>query len=248
MSRGMEMQKALNVQRARMMKAIQSDIVRSGLKISALLLAIGACDSISANDRALVRADAEVFETIIRSEIPDKAGDSTVSPGFLRVDARPVGDNSTLAGAERPGALDLEKSSDSASAKAVSQIADQRRAILKLLHVEQGGPFVYPQCGGTRPRRVKGAAALADAKCPKEFRRYVTVGLPYRGAAQALDKLRSPEAQPPDSTSEVWTVLVTESSIGPGGQDWRKYAWLLRRNPDNNRLTLAERFLLSWAE
>ena len=63
-----------------------------------------------------------------------------------------------------------------------------------------------------------------------------------------LDRLRSREAPAPDSTAEVWTVLVTESSIGPGGQDWRQYAWLLQRNPDNRRLTLAERFLLSWAE
>jgi hypothetical protein len=207
-----------------------------------------ACDSISAKDRSLVRADAEVFETIVRSEIPDKAGDSTVSPGFLRIDARPVGDNDALVTGEKPKALDLEKSTDTASAKAVTQITDQRRAILKLLHVEEGGPFLYPDCGGTRPRRVKGAAALIGSNCPKEFRRYVTVGLPYRGAAQALNKLRSREAPAPDSTSEVWTVLVTESSIGPGGQDWRKYAWLLQRNPDTNRLTLAERFLISWAE
>jgi hypothetical protein len=230
------------------MKVIQSTSTRSAGSIVALLLAATACDTISGSDRSLVRADAEVFETIVRSEIPGKAGDSTVSPGFLRIDARPVGDNEPLASGEQPRVLDLERPADSTSANAVAQITDQRRAILKLLHVEEGGPFLYPDCGGTRPRRVKGAAALVGANCPKEFRRYVTVGLPYRGAAPALDKLRSPEAQPPDSTSEVWTVLVTESSIGPGGQDWRKYAWLLRRNPDNNRLALAERFLLSWAE
>lgn len=244
----MEIQKALNVQRARTMKVIQSRNVISTVAICALVLAGEGCDSISAEDRSLVRADAEVFETIVRSEIPDKAGDSTVSPGFLRIDSRPVGDNETLVTGETPRALDLERPADSASAQAVSQINDQRRAILKLLRVEEGGPFVYPDCGGTRPRRVKGAAALVGANCPKEFRRYVTVGLPYRGAAQALNKLRSPEAQPPDSTSEVWTVLVTESSIGPGGQDWRKYAWLLERNPDTNHLALKERFLLSWAE
>jgi hypothetical protein len=244
----MEMQKALNVHRARMMKAIRFGRARLARVFALLFLEAVACDTIPGRERTLVRADAEVFETIIRSEIPDKAGDSTVSPGFLRFDARPVGDNAVLAGGEPTRALDLDKSGDSTSSKAVSQITEQRRAILKLLHVEEGGPFLYPDCGGTHPRRVKGAAALIGANCPKEFRRYVTVGLPYRGAAPALDKLRSPEAPSPDSTSEVWTVLVTESSIGPGGQDWRKYAWLLRRNPDTNRLTIAERFLLSWAE
>ncbi|HUQ98041.1 MAG TPA: hypothetical protein VM166_01225 [Gemmatimonadaceae bacterium] len=229
------------------MKVIQSG--NPGLLAIVVLVVFAlACDSISGTERSLVRADAEVFETIIRSEIPDKAGDSTVSPGFLRVDARPVGDNEALAGGEKPKGLDLERPADTTSAKAIAQITDQRRAILKLLHLEEGGPFLYPDCGGTKPRRVKGAAALVGANCPKEFRRYVTVGLPYRGAAQALDKLRSREAPAPDSTSEVWTVLVTESSIGPGGQDWRKYAWLLRRNPDTNRLGLAERFLVSWAE
>jgi hypothetical protein len=229
------------------MKGIQSGTTRS-LVFTAVLVAASACDTVSGNERSLVRADAEVFETIVRSEIPDKAGDSSVSPGFLRIDARPVGDNDALTGGDKPRGLDLERPADTTSAKAIAQITDQRRAILKLLHLEEGGPFLYPDCGGTKPRRVKGPAALVGANCPKEFRRYVTVGLPYRGAAPALDKLRSQEAPAPDSTSEVWTVLVTESSIGPGGQDWRKYAWLLQRNPDTNRLTLAERFLLSWAE
>jgi hypothetical protein len=244
----MGFQKALNVQRAGTMKVMQSCW---GGRVSvgfAVLAAVGACDSIPQRDRSLVRADAEAFETIVRSEIPDSAGDSTLSPAFLRVDSRPIGDNSALSGGDRPKAIDLEVPADTASSSAVALIAQQRRAILKLLRVEEGGPFVYPDCGGTRPRRVKDSAALAGANCPKEFRRYVTVGLPYRGAAPALDKVRSRESPAPDSTSEVWTVLVTESSIGPGGQDWRKYAWLLRRNPGNNRLTLAERFLLSWAE
>src|SRR4051812_2439029 len=119
------MQKASNVQRGRRMKVIQSGIVSRAGILATLLYTATACDSVSAEDRSLVRADAEVFETIVRSEIPNKAGDSTVSPGFLRVDARPVGDNASLANGERPRALDLERSGDSTSTQAVSQITDQ---------------------------------------------------------------------------------------------------------------------------
>jgi hypothetical protein len=60
--------------------------------------------------------------------------------------------------------------------------------------------------------------------------------------------LRSKESAPPDSSEEAWTVLVTESSIGPGGQDLRQYAWLLRRNPETGHLVVGEKFLISWAE
>jgi hypothetical protein len=36
--------------------------------------------------------------------------------------------------------------------------------------------------------------------------------------------------------------------VGPGGQEWRQYAWLLRRDPQTGQLVLVEKFLLSWAE
>jgi hypothetical protein len=41
---------------------------------------------------------------------------------------------------------------------------------------------------------------------------------------------------------------VTESSVGPGGENWRQYAWLFRRDPETRRLLVAEKYLLSWAE
>jgi hypothetical protein len=46
----------------------------------------------------------------------------------------------------------------------------------------------------------------------------------------------------------VWTVLVTETSIGSGGQDWKQYASVLTREPDREGLTLVARYLLTWAE
>jgi hypothetical protein len=217
------------------------------LQLAVLLVASEGCNTVSGSERELARVDAEAFETVVRAQVPERAADSAGPPGFLRVDARPAGDNGTLA-VNRPAAIDLEELADSTSTHTLATIAHQRRAILGLLKVEEGGPFVYPGCGGTRSRRRKASVPAPTGKCPGEWRRYVTVGLPYRGVAAVIDKVRPVESPAPDSTGEVWTVLVTESSIGPGGQDWRQYAWLLRRDPLTYRLALADRFLLSWAE
>ena len=43
-------------------------------------------------------------------------------------------------------------------------------------------------------------------------------------------------------------MLVTESSVGVGGQDWKQYAWVLTRQRGLADLTLVSRFLLSRAE
>jgi hypothetical protein len=115
------------------------------------------------------------------------------------------------------------------------------------LHVEGGGPFDYPDCGGAR-RVSDSAEANVPGRCPREPVRYVTVGIPYRGAAPVLDKLRRPESPTPDTSAELWTLVVSETNIGPGGQQWRQYAWLFRRDPGTGRLALAEKFLMAWAE
>jgi hypothetical protein len=231
------------------MKVIQRERLGSLSCMVVVLVVSDACSGDSSTERSLIRTDAEVFETIVRSEIslpvmPAAAG----PPGFLRVDSRPVGDNTTLRTGRVRG-LDLEESADSLSSASLVRLTEQRKAILNFLHVEEGGPFVYPGCGGTRTRRSNGSSAEVDrSTCPAVWRRYVTVGLPYRGAAGILDKLRGNESALADSLGETWTVLVRESSVGPGGQDWREYAWLFRREPGTNRLALAEKFLLSWAE
>jgi hypothetical protein len=132
---------------------------------------------------------------------------------------------------------------------AIERIVRERRAILERLGVEEGGPFVFPGCGGVRTgeRPPEPGAARSVADCPAEWRRYVTIGLPRRGVGQIPEKVRRPEPQSFD-TSEVWTVLVTEASIGIGGQDWRQYAWVLTRQPGRADLSVAARFLLSRAE
>lgn len=203
----------------------------------------------SPGQREVLEADAESFEAIVRSQVTDSAAGSL---GFLRVDARPGRDDAVLTGAprERRG-IELSDSSSSDSsdslAKLLTAVEDQRRSILGVLKVDGGGPFSYPFCGGAR--RVSDSAAVnGDTKCPGQPVRYITVGVPYRGAAPVLDKLRSPESPVPDSTAELWTVLVSETNIGPGGQQWRQYAWLFRREIASGKLVPVERFLVSWAE
>jgi hypothetical protein len=230
-------------------KVIEPESTRSLRRITLLLvlLAIGqSCGRPSSAERAVLAADAEVFESVIRSELSPDPADSAASLRVMRVDSRPVTDNDALtASSTRQTGFDLDKVSDSLSDAGVARIADQRKAILKDLHVEEGGPFAYPGCGGSRSH---GSTELSFAACPREWRRYITVGIPYRGTpATIVDKLRT-QSLPPDSSAELWTVLVAENSVGPGGQEWRQYAWLLRRDPQTGQLALVEKFLLSWAE
>ncbi|MFL5469186.1 MAG: hypothetical protein ACJ8AE_05270 [Gemmatimonadaceae bacterium] len=222
----------------------------SRVAAASILVGTTACNETTSADRALLRADAELFENVVQSQLARTAADSNIPPGFLRVDARPAGDNTVLdAKPDRARVLDLVQSADTLSPNGLARIAEQRKDILEFLRVEQGGPFMYPACGGTRTRRLKDTAAVGlRPECPAAWRRYVTVGLPYRGAAAALDEKLNAVSPPLDSTAEYWTVLVSESTVGPTGQDWRQYAWLFKRDPLTNRLAVTEKFLLSWAE
>src|SRR2546423_9667734 len=225
------------------MKVMQPDSLRSfACAGAALLLSCG-----NAIERSIIRADGKIFESVLRSQLPDswKLLPRTMSP--LRFDARPAGDNADLAATpDRPRQLDLADPADSLSSDALNSIVEQRKDILKSIGIDEGGPFSYPECGGARTRRARGSSDVLPApKCPDFVRRYITVGLPYRGAAQILNKARPAGAPVPDSTGEMWTVLVTESSVGPGGQQWRQYVSLFRRGPEKGELGLAGRVLLS---
>jgi hypothetical protein len=234
-------EKALNLRSSSLMKGIQP------YHVCSLALLFAGCTS--GGERAVIHADGEIFEAVARSQLTD-----TVEPGVsstaLRFDSRPAGDNIDLAGSpERPRQLDLGEAADSLSTGAQEDIVEQRKDILKSLRIEEGGPFNYPECGGTRTRRQRDSSTTLPApRCPRAVRRYVTVGLPFAGAAQLLEKVRPPEVSVPDSTGEMWTVLVSESTVGPGGQQWRQYVTLFRRDPVGGRLAVAERYLLSWAE
>src|SRR3954466_9048721 len=89
-----------------------------------------ACARLTDSQRAALEADAEAFETIVRSQATDSA---TGSLGFLRVDARPAGDDAVLAGTvQQTRPIDLSQSPDSTSGLTKS-IEDQRRSILAAL-------------------------------------------------------------------------------------------------------------------
>ncbi|MGI8401042.1 MAG: hypothetical protein ACR2NS_05475 [Gemmatimonadaceae bacterium] len=231
------------------MKSIQLHCRRSP-HVLAVVLAVGqGCSAPSRAERAVLATDAEVFETVVRNELSPDPADSVASLRVMRVDSRPVTDNGDLSpNSARPTGFDLDQGVDSLSEASVARIADQRKAILRDLRAEEGGPFTYPGCPGARSRTSADSAGASPGACPSTWRRYITVGIPYRGTAAAIvDKLRT-RAPLPDSSAEVWTVLVAENSVGPSGQDWRQYAWLLRRDPENGRLALIEKVLLSWAE
>ena len=220
-------------------------------------------------DKAIIRADGEIFESVVKTQLPDTVEPSLSGrPAFVGFDERPAGDNSTLAKAP-PVDLLAVADSDSLSHRGLQTIMMRRVAILKQFGMPVGRPFYFPDCGGSRPHPAPDSAAtrvppsriapsnpyekdkinvLPPPKCPSSVQRYVTVGLPYRGASPILEKVRPPHTPPPDTTAEMWTVYVTESSVGPGGQQYRQYVELYRRDPSSGRLGMAERFLISWAE
>jgi len=224
-------------------------IVRLALGF-ALLISAG-CDNLSKSERELIHTDAEAFEVVARAERVVGIEDSSRLPRFLRIDARPIDNNTLLPPPQTPPptGIAIEDDSTSASSATFDRIARERRDILDRLGVEEGGPFFFPGCEGVRTGEARPGSRTAPqgAGCPKEWRRYVTVGLPRRGVEQIPEKVRKIDPRSFDS-GEVWTVLVTETSIGIGGQDWKQYAWVLTREPDNSALALAARFLLSWAE
>jgi hypothetical protein len=221
-----------------------------GVALAVAFLTVESCDDLSTAERELVHTDAEVFEAVARSQLVVGWEDSSRLPHFLRIDSRPI-DNTTLLLPQIPTATGIALEDDTilASSATFSRIARERRAILEKLRVEEGGPFFFPGCEGVRTGEPpsKSRATLAGAGCPTEWRRYVTIGLPRRGVGQIPEKVRRIDPRSFDS-GEVWTVLVTETSIGSGGQDWKQYAWVLTREPGRAGLSLAARFLLSWAE
>ena len=197
----------------------------------------------------MVHTDAEVFETVARSELFAGAEDSSRSPRFLRIDSRPVDNTSILPSKPvGPSGIPLDDDSILASPAVLNGIAQERRAILERLGVEEGGPFIFPGCEGVRTGETEPKRGVTPrAGCPTQWRRYVTIGLPRRGIGLIPEAVRKTDPRAFD-TGEVWTVLVTETSIGSGGQDWKQYASVLTREPDREGLTLAARYLLTWAE
>jgi hypothetical protein len=217
---------------------------------SVALLTTEGCDNLSTSERELVHTDAEVFEAVARSELVAGMEDSSRSPRFLRIDSRPEDNTSTLPPKPPgPAGIPLDDDSIATSSVAIDRITLERRAILQRLGVEEGGPFVFPSCEGVRTAETEPKSGVAPPRtgCPTQWRRYVTIGLPRRGVGLIPEAVRKTDPRSFD-TGEVWTVLVTETSIGSGGQDWKQYASVLTREPGGDGLSLSGRFLLTWAE
>jgi hypothetical protein len=232
------------------MNTIRAAAGASLASLAVALVVAPACSPRAKSERAMLTADAEVFEAMVRAQISATPDDSLVALRVLRVDSRPASDNPPLASAPgRSTGVDLDEPGDTLPPETMERIADQRKAILGDLHVEEGGPFNYPGCGGTRSHGSADSSTVPLAReCPQTWRRYITVGLPFRGEAEILTKLPVRTSAPVDPSVESWTVLVTENVIGPAGQTWQQYACLLQRDPQTGRLALTQRLLLSWAE
>jgi hypothetical protein len=222
----------------------------SRVALAVAFLTVEGCDNLSTSERELVHTDAEVFEAVVRAQVVAGMEDSARLRRFLRIDSRPV-DNTSLLPPRPPGPTGIALDDDSTllSSATINRITRDRTAILERLGVEEGGPFAFTGCEGIRTGgpASKRDATPSGASCPTDWRRYVTIGLPRRGVGLIPERVRRTDPRSFDS-GEVWTVLVTETSIGTGGQDWKQYAWVLTREPGRADLSLAAQFLLSWAE
>src|SRR5437588_2514101 len=94
------------------MKAIQPVCLRSlSLAAAAVVFSCG-----YDGERAVVRADGEIFEAVARSQLSDSPEQSPSATSGLRFDSRPAGDNTDLvASAEKPLRLELDVAADSVS-------------------------------------------------------------------------------------------------------------------------------------
>jgi hypothetical protein len=196
----------------------------------------------------LIRADSDAFETIVRTRFP-QAGKDSPRPINVVVDPNPEGSPVNFAefagGSTGVGPRDAVSLKDSV---AMTLVVQQRQAILRRLGIQAGGPFKYPECGGTLAPPPPPGGINSRAKCPRESHYYLAVGLPSLGVPENLRKLPHPYTPAPDLSGEVWTAIDFEAEIGAGGQNWFQHALFLRRDPTDRRLKLADKRLLSWAE
>jgi hypothetical protein len=232
--------------------------------VTSLIGALG-CRSLPARENlteqqlALIRADSEVFEAVVRAQLAGNMKDYPYHLDGLRYDSRPSTPVAafpiTVPRSKKPGATGPFEAPDLVM---MGRLATNRMQILKRAAVEEGGPLQYRNCAGILvppPPPPVGSSPSASttrpdvhASCPRRQESYVTVSLPVRGQPRALDETRNPKGRRVSLTGEVWTVAVEESSAGPGGSMWTQHAWLLTRNMSNGRLQLADTMLLGVIE
>jgi hypothetical protein len=204
---------------------------------------------LSSQHAYVIRADSELFEAVVGAQLAAGGKNYPYRRPGLRFDSRPSGktpDFLHAAGGSRGLApATAYERPDSAT---LAAIARNRQQILKLAGVEEGGPFLYPRCGGTLVPPPAPNAADPRASCPKQGEHYLTVWFPIRGFPEALKKLRRPDGKPVELTGDIWTSIVDEAYAGPNGQNWFQHAWVFRRNASSGHLELADTILLAWVE
>jgi hypothetical protein len=229
------------------------------------LIGAFACRSLPARENlseqqiALIRADSDVFEAVVRAQLAGNMKDYPYHLDGLRYDSRPsipvAAFPITAPRFKKPGATGPFEAPDS---RMMDRLAMNRKQILKRAGVEDGGPLRYPNCAGVLvpppPPPVGSSPSTSTprpdlhASCPRNFQSYVTVSLPIRGEPEALKRFPNPKGRRLNLTGEVWTVVVEEDTAGPSGSMWSQHAWILTRLPSSHRLELADTNLLGIVE
>jgi hypothetical protein len=215
-------------------------------------------ENLTAQQVALIRADSEVFEAVVRAQLAGNMKDYPYHLDGLRYDSRPSTPVAafpiTAPRSKKPGATGPFEAPDSAM---MDRLAANRKQILKRAAVEESGPPKYSNCAGMLvpppPPAVGSPSASTNrpgvhASCPRDSESYVTVSLPIRGQPEVLKLFPNPKGRRLNITGELWTVVVEVNSAGPNGSMWSQNAWVLRRIPSSRRLELADTNLLGVIE
>ncbi|MDP9202573.1 MAG: hypothetical protein M3P26_11670 [Gemmatimonadota bacterium] len=207
----------------------------------------------------LIRADSEMFEAVVRAQLAGRDDEYPYHLERLRYDSRPYGTPSgypeVFAGVQ---GVDPTLSFPRAGKRAIRRLAENRKRILQMNGVPEGGPVAYSQCAGVRvpvPPPPRGSTSAARSKkrvdvhagCPRTRDYYLTVGLPIRGQPAGLWNARDTRGDRVRLRGDVWTTLVNLHSAGPNGWSSSQYAWLFRRD-GSARPVLASTILVSVVE
>lgn len=210
----------------------------------------------SAEQRAFIQADSEVFVAIARPHYEPGVDSVLYGGDSLEIDPRPWGEpkafRDVAGGGTGLASKDLFFMPDSATWQ---RLTDVRKKILATIHRREGRGFSHPKCGGTLdvqppPSGSDSTTNRSDARagCPKAAGYYINVGIPVRGLPESFRKEGRPGRKPLDITGDVWTVVVNNHYVGPSGQNWFQHGVVLRRDPTTRQLRVAATVLLAWAE
>ncbi|HEU4747020.1 MAG TPA: hypothetical protein VFS56_00865 [Gemmatimonadaceae bacterium] len=208
---------------------------------------------------SLVDVDSMVFDAVVRGQLEGSDDAYPYRLTRFRYDSSPYRANSgypdLLTGVEGTApALSFPRESQSESE--LNYLIDTRKKILRTNGVPEGRAVFYSQCAGAGvpapppPRRPRGRSARrvpapnVHAGCPRVVEVFLTVGLPIHGQPPGLSNSRDTRERAVRLDGEVWTVLVDETTVGPGGWRQSQYAWVFERNRSGG-LELAHTILIA---